>query len=74
MKINIEARKIAPKLTIDDRVQQFHKAEVFITVKDHEDNFPNFLTFRLINPFKSEIGKISKSLLDNINNASVVEG
>ena len=58
-KINIEAKKIATKLKIDDRVQQFHEAEAFITVKDHKDNFPNFPTFRLINPSKSEIGKIS---------------
>ena len=54
-KINIEARKIATKVKIDDRVQQFHEAEAFIThckrpitVKDHKDNFPNFPAFRLI--------------------------
>ena len=58
-------------LKIDDRVQQFHEAEAFITVKDHKDTFTNFLTFRLINPSKSEIGKISKSILDKINNAFV---
>ena len=34
------ARKIATKLKIDDRVQKFHEAEAFITVKDHKDNFP----------------------------------
>ena len=33
-KINIEAKKIATKLKIDDSVQQFHEAEPFITVKD----------------------------------------
>ena len=70
-KIIIEAKKIATKLKIDDRVQQFHEAEAFITVKDHKDNFPNFPTFRLINPSKSEIGKISKSILDKINDALV---
>ena len=69
--MNIEAKKIATKLKIDDRVQQFHEAETFITVKDHKDNFPNFSTFRLINPSKSEIGKISKPIPDKINNASV---
>ena len=61
-KINIEA-KITTKLKINDRVQQFHEAEAFITVKDHKDNFPNFPTFRLINSSKSEIGKISKLFL-----------
>ena len=70
-KINTETKKIATKLKIDDRVQQFREAEAFITVKDHKDNFPNFPTFRLINPSKSEIGKISKSILDKINDALV---
>ena len=36
-----------------------------MTLKDHKDIFPNF---RLINPSKSEVGKISKSILDKINN------
>ena len=58
-KINIEAKKIAAKLKIEYRVQQFHETEAFITVNDHKDGFPNFPTFRLINPSKSEIGKIS---------------
>ena len=46
-KISIEENKIATKLKIDDRVQQFHEAEVFITVKEHKDSFINFRTFRL---------------------------
>ena len=45
-KINIEAKKVATKLKIDNRVQQFHETEAFITVKDHMDTFPNFPTFR----------------------------
>ena len=45
-KINIEARMIATKLKIDDRLQKFHEAEPFIIVKDHKDNVPNFPTFR----------------------------
>ena len=34
-KINFEPKKIASKLKIDDRVQQFHEAEAFINVKYH---------------------------------------
>ena len=41
------------------------------SVKNHKDNFSNFSTFILINPPKSEIDKISKSILDKINNALV---
>ena len=36
-------------------------------VKDHKEEFPNSQSFRLINPSKSEIGKISKHILDKIN-------
>ena len=41
--------------------------ETFITLKDHKDNFANKPMCRLINPSKQEIGKISKKLLDDIN-------
>ena len=51
-KMNIEPKKIATKLKTDDRVQQFHEADTFISVKSHKDYFPNFPTFRLINPSK----------------------
>ena len=42
-----------------------------LNVKDHKPNFANNPTCRLINPAKSEIGKITKQLLDRIN-ANVV--
>ena len=37
------------------------------TLKDHKDNFQNKPACRLINPAKSEIGRIRKQLLENIN-------
>ena len=43
------------------------KQTTFITIKDHKPNFTTNPTYRLINPSKSEIGKISKHILDNIN-------
>ena len=49
------------------RIQQLQETEAFISVKDHEEGFPNSPSFRLINPSKSEIGKISKHILDKIN-------
>jgi len=41
--------------------------QAYITLKGHKENFQNKPTCRLINPAKSEIGKISKQILDNIN-------
>ena len=39
-----------------------------ITIKDQKKNFPNKIPCRLINPSKSSFGKISKVILDKINN------
>lgn len=38
-KINIEAKKLSTDLKIADRINKFHKEQVFITVKYHK--FPN---------------------------------
>ena len=43
------------------------ETEAFLTIKGHKEGFPHTLYFRLINPSKSDIEKISKSLLDTIN-------
>ena len=66
--IHTENKKIATKLGIDDRVDTTASKNAFITLKDHKPNFANKPTCRLINPTKSEIGKISKEILDRINN------
>ena len=43
------------------------KNPAFISLKDHKPNFQSSLLCCLINPSKSDIGKISKSILDRIN-------
>jgi hypothetical protein len=58
---------IAKKLELDDRIEVSAKKESFITLKDHKPDFNNNPTCRLINPSKSEIGIISKHILDKIN-------
>ena len=65
--IHKENKAIATKLRIDDRVDTTADKDAFITLKDHKPNFANKPTCRLINPTKSEIGKISKNILDRIN-------
>ena len=49
------------------RIEKMEETEAYITVKDHKEGFPHKLSFRLINPSKFDKGKISKNLLDNIN-------
>ena len=57
---------ITDKLNISDRVEQIALKEAYITVKDHKPQFPNDIKCRLINPTKTNIGCISKKLLDGI--------
>ena len=63
----MEAKEIAAGIKIDDRIEYMAKAPTYLTLKDHKDNFRSAHPCRLINPCKSEIGKISKSILENIN-------
>ena len=65
--INLEAKDITTKLDISDRVQPIAQAPAFVTIKDHKDDFPRNAKCRLINPAKSNVGIISKQLLENIN-------
>ena len=43
------------------------KNNAFVTLKDHKQNFRSATPCRLINPCKSELGKTSKTILENIN-------
>ena len=65
--VNLEAKEIATKLGLADRIEQHSRNEGFISVKDHKFNFENDPKCRLINPAKSQIGKISKIILERIN-------
>lgn len=62
-----EAKSIATNLGLADRINTTAKRDAYITLKDHKANFTNNPSCRLINPTRSEIGKISKQLLDRIN-------
>ncbi len=65
--INMEAKAIAEELNIDDRMEVMAKKEAFISLKDHKENFENTLPCRLINPAKSEMGRVSKKIIEAIN-------
>ena len=63
----MEAKHIAERLKLDERIEQAAEQKAFITLKDHKPNFPNNIKCRLINPTKSNLGKISKQILQKIN-------
>ena len=63
-----EAKDIAHSLELSDRMNCLARKEAFITLKDHKENFTNALPCRLIkyNPAKSEMGRVSKAVIDRI--------
>ena len=54
-------------MKIDNRVEIPANKECYITIKDHKPGFPHDIKCRLINPCKSNIGKITKQILDKTN-------
>ena len=54
-------------LQIAERVEIYAEKEAFITLKDHKEDFRTKPSCRLINPAKSEIGIISKQMVEDIN-------
>ena len=62
-----EEKKIASQLGIADRMDMSPKSESYIQLKDHKPNYRNSPTFRLLNTNKSEIGKVAKQKLEQIN-------
>ena len=66
-KINLEAEGIISKNATRKRIPKFQKSEAFISIKDYKDSFSNSIPCRLINPSKTHMGKVSKQILDKIN-------
>ena len=64
---NLEAKEIAAGVKLNDRIEYMVDAPAYITLKDLKDNFRSAHPCGLINPCKSESGKISKSISENIN-------
>ena len=61
---NVEAKLIAKKFKLDDRIESDSLRDTFITFQDDKETFSNYPKCRLINPAKPEIGKISNGFLD----------
>ena len=51
----------------DNRIEQLPEKPAFIALKDHKSNFCTNPKCRFINPTKSNLGKVSIHILDNVN-------
>ena len=61
--INNEAKALAERLKLDNRIQKTTRSDAYITLKDHKQDFANNPRCRLINTSKSETGRISRSII-----------
>ena len=52
---------------IIDRMDVNAESNCFITIKDHKESFLNYPKVGAINPAKNDLGRISKTIIDNIN-------
>ena len=66
-KINKEAKRITKNFDVADRLNIMAKQECFVTIKDHKEDYRTNPKYRLLNPTKSQLGKISKQVLQSIN-------
>ena len=66
-KVNIEVKKIAKEFNVDDKLNIMAKQQCFVTIKDHKPDFRTKPKYRLLNLTKSELGKLSKDILQTIN-------
>ena len=55
------------KFGLEDRIEKRQESECYITVKDHQEDFPYQISCRLINLSKSDIEKLNTIILDKIN-------
>ena len=68
LKINSEAKTIAERLNISDlEIETIANTPAYITLKDHKENFASRPKTRLINPAKSDVGRVAKIKLEEIN-------
>ena len=63
---NQRAAEIAQKLDLSDRMQMYYESPAFGSIKDHKGLNP--VHMRLLNPAKGDLGKISKIIVQKINN------
>ena len=65
--INLEAKQIVKGIKLDDKIECAAKNPAFTTLKDHKTNLRTNTPWWLLNPCKSELGKISKMILEKAN-------
>ena len=63
----MEAKHISKNISLYHGIESFSKTPAFITLKDLNENFRSSHLCRVMNPSKSEFGKVSKAILEKVN-------
>ena len=64
--VNKQTQEFASRLNLDDRMEIFTNNEANFLIKDHKEGFPGKMSVRLLNPCKTDLGKISKQIIQQI--------
>lgn len=56
--------KLYKVLKLQNRMQSYTNTQCMITYKDHKENAVTRATFRLINPAKTDLGRVSKVIIE----------
>ena len=62
-----EGKTCCKNMKLDDPIESLAQTSAFITLKDHKENFRTSHKCCLIDSSKSELGKVSKVRLENVN-------
>ena len=70
-RVNEQASVIVEQLELSERMETHTEQEAFLILKDHKEDFDNtdiiHKPARLINPAKSDLGKVSRQILQRVN-------
>ncbi|MEL6805484.1 MAG: hypothetical protein AAFO91_17080, partial [Bacteroidota bacterium] len=64
--IDTEAMSIIQRNCIKGKIPRFQLSDAYVTIKDHKANFPQTIKCRLINPSKTHIAKVSKTIIERV--------
>ena len=65
--VNVKSAEFAKKLELENRMEAYTNMQCMVTYKDHKENAITRPTFRLIDSAKNDLGRVSKSILDDKN-------
>ena len=64
--VNKRSSELAKQLELEKRMEVYSDAKANLLIKDHKPNFPGSVSVRLINPSKTDVGRVSKHILQDI--------